>query len=136
MLEAVNLVRAGRAPRIPQDESQATYEGWCRDEQTVIDWSQPARRVYDLIRGCNPRPGAHTRRAGAQLRIFDASLREEPADGAAPGTVVALGPEGFEVAAPGGRILARRVQPEGGKKIPAVEYAQASGLKVGERLRS
>ena len=56
MIEAVDLVRDGRAPKIEQDEALATYESWCRKDDAEVDWSQPARRVYDLIRGCNPRP--------------------------------------------------------------------------------
>ena len=131
--EAVRLVREGRAPRIPQDESQATYEGWCKDKDAEIDWSKPAQQVYDLIRGCNPRPGGFTVRDGSQLRIFDAELR--PGDtGALPGTVVAVSPAGFEVAAADGRILVKRVQPAGGKKVAAGEYAAAAGLKTGTRF--
>jgi methionyl-tRNA formyltransferase len=134
LVEAVALVRAGRAPRIAQDESQASYEGWCRDEHAAIDWSQPAQRVYDLIRGCNPRPGAHTLCYAARLRVFDCELRAgDP--GGAPGTVVALGAAGFEVAAgSGGRLLVKRVQPEGGRKLPAAEYAASTRLTVGGRL--
>lgn len=133
MAEAVRLVREGRAPRIPQDESQATYEGWCKDEDAQIDWAKPAQRVYDLIRGCNPRPGALTVWGGSQLRIFDSELR--PGDAAGPpGTVVAVGTSGFEVAAGDGRILVKRVSPSGGKKVAAGEYAAATGLSGGARL--
>ena len=58
MVEAVILVRDGAAPRAAQDESQATYEGWCKAEDIVIDWSGPAAEVYNLIRGGDPSPGA------------------------------------------------------------------------------
>jgi methionyl-tRNA formyltransferase len=135
MAEAVRLVREGTAPRIPQDESQATYEGWCKDKDADIDWSKPAQQVYDLIRGCNPRPGAFTVRDGSQLRIFDSELRTGDAGGLA-GSVVAVGAAGFEVAAAGGRILVKRVQPAGGKKITAAEYAASAGLSQGARLGS
>ena len=79
MIEAIDLVRARRAPRIAQDESKATYEGWCRKADVEIDWSRPAPEVYNLIRGANPQPGAWTRWAGATLQIFDAALIEDAA---------------------------------------------------------
>src|SRR5919206_3674556 len=51
MVESVDLVRAGRAPKLVQDEAQATYESWCRKEDVEIDWGRPVGEVYDLIRG-------------------------------------------------------------------------------------
>jgi methionyl-tRNA formyltransferase len=133
MSEAVRLVRDGRAPRIPQDESQATYEGWCTDEHAAIDWSKPARQVYNLVRGCNPRPGAFTLRDGVRLRLFDSAVTSGVA-GAAPGTVTAVAGEGVAVACGDGGLLVKRVQPEGSKKLSAAEYAAASALTPGVRF--
>ena len=74
MVESVDLVRRGEAPRIAQDETQATYEGWCKDADARIDWQKPAEQVYNLVRGSNPRPGAHTTHQGGMLRLFDCEL--------------------------------------------------------------
>ncbi len=134
MAEAVRLVREGRAPKTPQDEAKATYEGWCTNEDAKVDWSTSAQQVYDLIRGCNPRPGAHTTHGGRKLGIFDSELRPGPTGGAPPGAVVSVGAAGFEVGAPGGRVLVKRVQPEGSKKLAASEYAAAAGVKAGTKL--
>src|SRR5262249_3450335 len=60
MLESVDLVAAGKAPRIKQDEKLATYEGRCGADNAHIDWGRPWSQIYDLIRGCNPSPGAWT----------------------------------------------------------------------------
>ena len=71
MVESVDLVREGRAPRIAQVEEDATYESWCRREDVEIDWSRPVRDVHNLIRGADPRPGAWTtdrRRGGRDPR--------------------------------------------------------------------
>ena len=46
MMEAIDLVRAGKAPRIEQDHAQATYESWCKKADARIDWSKPAAEVY------------------------------------------------------------------------------------------
>ena len=57
-MEGVDLVKAGKAPRIKQDESKATYEGRCGPGNAKIDWGKPWEQIDRLIRGCNPAPGA------------------------------------------------------------------------------
>ena len=74
MLEAVDLVREGSAPRIEQDPAAGSYEGWCRSEDAHVDWSKSHKTVYDLIRGCNPQPGAWTKYQGQKLTILCVSL--------------------------------------------------------------
>ncbi len=129
MLEAVDLVRDGKAPKLAQDEAQATYESWCTADDAGIDWSRPAGEIYNLIRGCNPQPGAWTMCNGAKLQIFDARLAEAPA-GAGPGTVLSVSENGAVIAAAGGAVCAVRVRPEGAGKIAASE----AGLEPGEVL--
>ena len=128
-LEAVNLVRDGKAPRLVQDEAQATYESWCTGENASIDWSRPAGEIYNLIRGCNPHPGAWTTRVGARLQIFDARPEDSAAD-ARPGTVLSVGDDGAVIAAAGGAVRAIRVRPDGAGKIGAMD----AGLEGGEIL--
>ncbi len=131
LVEAVRLVREGKAPRIPQDESQATYEPPADDANSGIDWSLPARQLYNVIRGSNPTPGAHARFRGGQVRIFDARMTGgDP--GAAPGTLLAVTAGGVDIALDGGTLHVQRVQPAGGKKMPAGEWAAAVGVKSGD----
>jgi methionyl-tRNA formyltransferase len=131
MIEAVDLVRGGKAPRMAQDESQATYESWCRKADAEIDWSRPAAAVYNLIRGTDPQPGAWTVFGGNEVQIYD-SL---PGDrSGSPGSVLALTDQGFEVAAAGGSIVVKRVRPKGGKKMDAGAFAKEAGLQKGARL--
>lgn len=132
MVEAVDLFREGRATRTAQDDSKATYESWCRKKDAEIDWAKPAADVYNLIRGTNPQPGAWTTHNGKTLQIFD-SAKVAGAKGA-PGEVLDVGEAGITIAAGDGAILAKRVRPEGGDKIPAGEFAAAAGLKRGARL--
>ena len=133
MVESVDLVRRGEAPRIAQDESQATYEGWCTDEDAQIDWEKPAGEVYNLVRGSNPRPGAHTTHRGEMLRLFDSELVSSGPE-AAPGTVTAVSDGGFDVAANGGQIRVKRVQAAGQRKTAAAEWAADAGLQAGDAL--
>ena len=132
MVEAVRLVREGRAPRITQDEARATYEPPADDANSAIIWSKPAREVYNLVRGSNPTPGAHAHLRGEQVRIFDSRLTDD-ASAALPGTIVAVG-DTIDIALAGGVLHVQRLQPSGGKKIAAAEYVAASKLNVGDRF--
>lgn len=134
MCEGVDMVRDGTAPKIDQDHSEATYESWCKREDAEIDWSKPASDVYNLIRGTNPQPGAWTTVEGAVLQIFDSALADGP--GGSPGEVLSLDEDGFVVAAGSGAVRVKRVRPKGGDKVPAQDYATASGLTPGAQLGS
>ena len=133
MLESVDLMKAGDAPRIAQDDSKATYESWCRKADAEIDWSKPVDRVYDLIRGTNPQPGAWTTLNGATLQVFDCEKQPGEAGGV-PGAVVAVGAAGIAVACDGGRVLVKRVRPEGAGKMPAADLAENASLTLGTVL--
>jgi methionyl-tRNA formyltransferase len=132
MVESVDLVRDGKAPKIAQDESKATYESWCKAEDVEIDWSKPADEIHALIRGANPQPGAWTTHDGKVLQVFD--CRKVAGAVGAPGEVTAIGNDGVTVAAGGGGIVLQRVRPEGDKKIAAGDFVAGSGLAVGARL--
>ena len=131
MLEGVDLVKAGNAPKIIQNESEATYESWCTDDDVLIDWSQNASKVYNLIRGADPQPGAWTKHNGSQLRFYDCNRIEDA--GGSPGVIISLDDEGFTVAATDGGIFVKRVRYTGGN-VSARDYAEESGLGIGDCL--
>ena len=133
MVEAVGLVREGKASKIVQDESQATYEGWCRAENALIDWDRPVADVYNLIRGTDPSPGAGTTFEGSKLQLFRASRRDGDT-GRPPGEVTEVTGDGFAVAAEGGSIFVGRVQPEGSRKVMAPEWIASVNLRQGARF--
>ncbi len=134
IVEAVEMVKKGTAPRLPQDDSQATYEPLCTADLTEIDWSKPVQDVYNLIRGANPSPGAWTTYMGKKLKIFDSSkeLIEEKADF---GEILSINDEGFAVACKGGAIRVKRVQPYGSGKIKSSEFVKGYGLKIGDKIK-
>jgi methionyl-tRNA formyltransferase len=137
MLEAVDLVKAGKAPRIKQDEGQATYEGRCTVDNARIDWGKPWRQIHDLIRGCNPAPGAWTTLDGMTLQLFEAKplpARDPKGIAGKMGEIVAVDADGFTVVCADGRIKALRVKAADGGKIGAGDYAAATKLAVGTRL--
>jgi methionyl-tRNA formyltransferase len=133
IVESVELVKRGVAPRIVQDESQSTYEELFTEKDAVINWLQPVGKIYNLIRGANPRPGATTNFGGRQFKVFDSELLTGVARGL-PGEVIDITKQGFVVAATDGAIHIKRVQVEGSPKIGAADFVKQTSLKVGDRL--
>lgn len=129
MIEGLDLVRAGRAPKVSQDHSKATYEYRFKRELAEIDWSKSAADVYNLIRAVNPAPAAWTTIKGTTVDIFD-SQRIGGAGRA--GEITRIGPEGMIVAAGDGAVLVKRVRAAGGQKVAAAEFAASTGLSVGD----
>jgi len=137
MLEAADLVFAGKHTETVQDESQASYEGWCRPGEAHIQWSNHVDFVYNLIRGTNPAPGAWTTLNGRKVQIFDARkhLFRRYADVAGKiGEVSDVTDSSFKVTAQGGVIEVLRARGEDGKKLSGGEFARAHGLAKGALL--
>jgi methionyl-tRNA formyltransferase len=131
-LDAVKLVQDGNAPRVAQDDRLATYDPLLADVHATIDWARPARELHDLIRGCDPSPGAHTTWRGATLRLFDPRRATDGSGGAAPGTVLEVG-EAIAVATGDGVVRCKRMRADGAKAA-AAEVAAAAGIGSGARL--
>lgn len=131
LLKALALIEKGQAPRLPQDHAKATFAPMLKKEDEVIDWAQSARRVHDRIRGMNPFPGAYTLREGRRLKLWTSRLEPLPSPGAVPGSVVAVGKQGFWVACADQSLLLTQVQPEGKPRMEAAAYARGYRLREG-----
>ena len=131
VLDVVDAFRGGNPPRIVPDEALASYERRCTARHAEVSWHRPVGQVYDLIRGTNPAPGAFTTYNGTKLGLFDSA--RVPGDGIS-GRIRAITDDGIEVQCVGGRILLKRVRPEGEGKIPASAWASSVGLSVGDEL--
>ena len=137
MLEAADLVAAGRQREVAQDESQATYEGWCRKAEARINWANHVDHVYNVIRGCNPAPGAWTTLDGKELQIFDARkipVRTFAAVKGRIGEIVEAAGNSFQITAQGGRVEVLRAKLGDGKKAPASDLIAAGSVKAGQLL--
>jgi len=136
LVEAADAVLAGTARESVQDEAQATYEGWVRAAEAHIDWAQNVGLIYNLVRGCNPAPGAWTMAGGRRLQIFDARKRVAgrfaEVKGMKPGQVVAVTDKGFTVHAQGGFIDVLRCRFDDGPKIAGNEAGLAAGTILGK----
>jgi len=137
MLEAADLVVAGRHRELVQDEAQATYEGWFREGEARIHWANHVDVVYNLIRGCNPAPGAWTTLNGVKLQIFDCRKVPVRTFGAVRGKigeVVEVTDKGFQITAQGGRIDVQRAKLGDGKKVAAADLLASGAIKAGQLL--
>jgi methionyl-tRNA formyltransferase len=137
MLEAADLVMAGKHRETVQDENQASYEGWCRAAEAKINWANHVDFVYNVVRGCNPAPGAWTTLGGKKIQIFDARKHLFRTFGAVKGKIGEISeitPNSFFVTAQGGRIEVLRAKHEDGKKVAAAEFVMSLGITPGTTL--
>jgi methionyl-tRNA formyltransferase len=137
LLEAADLIVSGHARPVAQDESCASYEGWCRDEEARINWHTHVDQIYNLIRGCDPSPGAWTTLKQKRLRLYDA--RKHPARTFSAvvggiGAVTAIGERSLMVTGQGGQIEVFKLKVEGGKKLPAPQFCAEAGVGIGAVL--
>ena len=134
LVEVAELVVAGKAPALAQYEPDAGYEGIIRDAESRINWANHVDIVFNLIRGCDPAPGAWTTLDGKKLFVFNATKRIartfSEVKGKKLGEVVAVD-GGLVVHGQGGFIAMERVRPEGGRKVAAAEAGIAVGTILG-----
>ena len=139
MLEAADLVVAGKHNETVQDESQSSYEGWCRAAEGRVHWNNHVDYVHNLIRGCDPAPGAWTTLAGKKVQLFGSKKHLFRTFGAVkgkPGEISAVTANSVFVTAQGGQVELTKLKHEDGKKISAVEFVAAHGLAVGSAFGS
>lgn len=137
LIESVDLVRTGNAPKIVQDESKATYEGWCKAEDVDVDWSASTSAVFNMIRGADPQPGANTTFNGTRVSLYDASLfapsSSKPAE---TGLLLASGESGIIISTGDGSVNIGRLKTAGRKKVSAAEWTESAGAKIGDSFVS
>ena len=139
MLEAADLVAAGKHKEVVQDESQASYEGWFREAEARIHWANHADTIHNLIRGCDPAPGAWTTLNGVKLQLFDSRKELVRTFGAVKGKigeVVELAAGRLVITAQGGRLHVGKAKLGDGKKLAAADLVAAGALNPGQILGS
>jgi methionyl-tRNA formyltransferase len=133
IVESVELIKAGDAPKIAQDDSRATYEPPCDETHAGIDWSKPAAEVYNLIRGCDPQPGAYSMFGNQKVKFYKAGLLDA-VEGTSPGQLISISDGELVVALNGGALRIGKMKGEKGAKVNADEFAAAANMKVGMRF--
>ena len=137
LLEAADAVVAGTHQESAQDESQASYEGWFLAAESQIHWHNHIDVVHDLIRACNPAPGAWTLAQDKKVFIFDCRKHRIGRYGDSkgkPGEITAITESSIFVSTQSGQIEVLKLRADDGKKMGAGDFARACGLAVGSRL--
>jgi len=134
MAETLPLLLAGKAPRIAQDQSRASYYGGRRPADGRFDWSGSARDIYNLVRAVtHPYPGAFVEFGGKQLLVWWA-LPHLEAHSETPGTVTDIGADYLTVATGQGQLRLLSVQVDDGPILNGRSFADQFGLVAGDNL--
>jgi len=133
VVEAVELIKKGKAPRIPQDDLRATYEPPCDDRVACIDFSKSVKDIYNFIRGCDPQPGAFTTMKGKKIRFYDAKMNLMETE-KKPGEIGSIEGDALVIAVKGGIIRVSKLRVDKGEKIGPIEFAKLVDLKIGDRF--
>jgi len=124
LFESLRLLTAKSAPRIPQDNAQATYAPKLKRDDGRIDWSEPAEVIERKIRAFNPWPGAFIKLGDRNLKVFSASLVNRSGK---PGEILRSEKE-LVIGAGNDALALGEVQLEGKKRMSAAEFLRGYPL--------
>ena len=134
LVEAVDLLASGQAPRRPQDAAVSTYAPMLSRELSPIDWSKGASALHDQVRGLLPWPCATAEFGGVRCKVFSTDIIDGTTD-LAPGTVAEAGKTGIVMACGNGTLLRiKELQPDGKKRMATADFLRGHPLTVGEKL--
>jgi methionyl-tRNA formyltransferase len=140
VLEAIELLAAGKTDGIPQDTAQATKAPRIKKIDGLIDWRRSAEKIRNQVRAMDPWPKTYTlapRGEGQPLRIvLDAVAVKSDGGSVPPGTIIAADVAAGElvVACGQGALAIIRLQPEGKRSMTAGEFLRGHPLHAGGRL--
>ena len=143
LLEGLKLFDQGQLPRIPQDDRLATFAPPLTREEEKINWSEPAEKIFNLVRALAPSPGAFTSYRGMRLKIWKTGLPEENrgrvkglpgAEDTLPGTLSFAGTSGLAVCCGSGLLPLLEVQPESKRRMEIKSFIQGYRVQEGERF--
>jgi methionyl-tRNA formyltransferase len=132
LLETVNLIEQGNAPRIKQ-QGEVTKAPKIKRETCRIDWSKDCISIYNLIRGLSPFPRTFSFFKGEEFKILSSKIDSiEPIQNFLPGQIVSVNKEHFSVATGNGVLIITEVQPENKRRMTTAEYLRGHSVSVGD----
>jgi len=133
VMESIELIKAGNATRIHQDETQVSHAPKRRHEDSLIDWQRSARDIFNLVRALNSASGTYIMVGGERLKILTAEIVEK-CGSFEPGTVVELTKDGPLISTHDGGLLLLTVQPQGKRLMSGYQFLQGHRWSVGMKL--
>lgn len=135
LIEAMDALETGRAPRIRQNDEDATHVTMLDKTMGNLDFSKPAVQLERWIRGLNPWPTAYTKLDGKMCKLWKAEvLPAKEAKNVEPGTVIDVLKDGFDVLTGDGVLRVKELQLEGKRKMTAEEFLRGFSLEAGTVL--
>jgi methionyl-tRNA formyltransferase len=134
LIETIKLVELGKAPRIPQDETNATKAPMLKKEIGCINWSKSALEIRNLIRGTNPWPTAYTFYKNEKFKIFNADIINSDNENAAPGTIINVTKDSIIVQTGHNELSINEIQTENGKRLDVKSYLVGHKIDIKEIL--
>lgn len=122
LVQALELLRQGKAVKQAQPEEGVSYAPPITPEMRRLNWALPAEEVCGWIRGLDPAPGAYTFLNGQRLKVFGAKVASPEGSPGTPGLVLAMRPEGLEIACGRGSVTVKELQLAGRKRLPVAEF--------------
>jgi len=133
--EAVGRIAGGEAEFSPQDEARATYAPLLQKADGRLDLARPAPELDRRVRAFTPWPGAFCALDTGRLGVLRAApLAGPPREAPGPGTVLAVGADGLDVATGEGALRLVEVKPAGKRAMRALDYANGRRLRPGDPL--
>ena len=137
LLKTLKDVKTGEAPRIPQDDSEATFAYKIDKSLGEIDWNQSAQDIHNLIRGVNPWPGAYTELNDERIKIWKSSLTQQDNSDYQPGTIIKADQDAGILVQTGDGILAiEKLQLPGAKRLKAADFLNGHQLEEKTKFKT
>lgn len=134
LADTLEALAEDRTHEMRQDDSEATYAHRLTKADGVIDWTQPAGRVHNLIRGLHPWPHAYTFLHDRRFILLRSAVSAASAHDAVPGTIVEAHGDTLIVATGEGRLHVLEIQPEGKRSMGPREFLAGHPLRTGDRF--
>jgi methionyl-tRNA formyltransferase len=135
LVRTVDALADGPVQEVPQDETHTTYAHRLVKEDGVVDWTQPAVRIHNLVRGLHPWPHAFTFLEGRRFILLHATPLPDRPDGP-PGSIVAAAGDDLRVATGDGTLRILEIQAEGKRPMSPREFLAGHRLTPGSRFGS
>jgi methionyl-tRNA formyltransferase len=129
LADTICAIERGEAPRIPQNDADATYAPPIKKEIAPIDWAQGGRAITDKVRALNPWPVATAGLGSTTLKVFTVEC-SSGYSGRPPGETLSAGENGIEVACSDGAVTIKELQAPGGKRMPAADYLRGHPIRL------
>lgn len=134
LIKTLELIENGEAPRIVQDDAEATLAPMIKPETEHINWNNNSTEIVNLIKGLNPQPVAYTIYNDEKFKIWFAEKADGEYEGEI-GEIVEVRKKDFVVKAAKGAVAVKEIQAQGGKRMPADAYMRGHSIEKGLILK-